>query len=270
MKSIAKYYNVGEVFVNVRISLYESCIVPSLLYNLEGWNKLKRSEIDSLEKIQRKTLCSLLQLPKTTPYIGLLNELGMWRVEEQIMYRKIMLYHNIQNSPTTRLIKRIVDEQKENIESDTFYADILYVTKLLNIDVEDIANMSKSQLKTLVKKRINNRMQQVISECKNMKKMRFVAESQEYSRKQYLIKMKGSDALKVIKTRLNMINIYGNFKGDVTLRRLCVPSQQEDDTTEHLIACKVFSNIIISTDHLFNDSNHEMWRDINELIDCNL
>ena len=94
--------------------------------------------------------------------------------------------------------------------------------------------------------------------------MRFVVVSEEYSRKQYLVKMRGTEALKTLKTRLNMISIYGNLKSDVTVRRLCVHCEEADDTTEHLISCKVFNNTIITTDHLTNDSNHELWRHINK------
>ena len=47
LKNLASFYNVGETFLSVRLRLYESCIVPSILYNLEGWNKLSKTEISS-------------------------------------------------------------------------------------------------------------------------------------------------------------------------------------------------------------------------------
>ena len=109
--SLASYYNVGPLYVMMRLKLYELCIVPSILYNLEGWNRLTKKEIEKLKTIQHRTLCTLLQLPKTTPYIGLLSELGMWRMEERMMYRKIMLFHNIMNSSDKRLCKQIIQEQ---------------------------------------------------------------------------------------------------------------------------------------------------------------
>ena len=82
LKSVANSYTLGETYINVRLELYESSIVPSLLCNMEDWNKQSKGEIKSLEQIQASTLCSLLELPKTTPYIGLLCELGMWRIEQ--------------------------------------------------------------------------------------------------------------------------------------------------------------------------------------------
>ena len=267
-KSMASYYNVGESYLNVRLHLYESCVVKSMLYNLEGWNMLTKIELKSLEKLQAATLCSLLQIPKTTPYLGLLNELGLWRIEERLMYRKIMLFHNIHNSPDTRLVKRIIEEQEEGTDDDTFYANVYEMANVLEIEMDEIKTSCKSRLKTLVKERINERMRKLVIESKT-KKMRFV-QTDEFCKKIYIQKMKGSDATKTLKIRLNMIPIYGNFKGDVTVKRTCWHCREDDDTTEHLISCKVFGNKIIHPSDLQNDSNVEMWKIINELVDCNL
>ena len=272
LKSIANYYNTGGAFVNVRLELYESCIVHSLLYNLEGWNKITKTELKSLEQVQFSTLCSLLQLPKTTPYIGLLNEIGIWRIEEKLMYRKIMLYHNLHNSPDSRLAKRIVEEQQHMEEKDTFYSDVEEMATVLRIQMETIRLISKSQLKKLVKDQINERMSQLVKKKSlTMKKMRFVKEeADEFGRKMYLVKMTGAEAMKTLKIRLNMIPIYGNFRGDVYLRRRCVHCGESDDTTEHLISCKVFGNNHFTSSHLQNDQNIELWKQINELVDTNL
>ena len=50
--------------------------------------------------------------------------------------------------------------------------------------------------------------------------------------------MDATSATQVIKTRLNMIRIYGNYKGDLTLPRPCPLCKMEDDTTEHLVSCQ--------------------------------
>jgi hypothetical protein len=159
-----------------------------------------------------------------------------------------MLYHNIYNSPDSRLAKRIIDEQQGS--DDTFYANVQQMASVLKIKMDDIRILSKSQLKTLVKKRINERMLQLVTESASKKKMRFVRTDGVFSRKLYIQRMKGAEAIKTLKTRLNMIPIYGNYKGDVTVKRTCLHCKMEDDTTEHLISCKVFSNSTIKPAHL--------------------
>ena len=122
LKSIASFSNIGALFISARLQLYELCTIHSLLYGIEGWNKQTKKEIKELEKQQAKALCSLLHIPKTTPYLGILNETGIWKVEERINYRRIMLVQNILKSDDRRLSKRLLLQQAEDEEEDTLYA----------------------------------------------------------------------------------------------------------------------------------------------------
>ena len=223
-----------------------------------------------MEQIQGKILCTLLHLPKTTPYMGLLNEVGIWKIEERLKYRKIMLYHNLQNSSESRLSKKVVNDQKDSEDCDTFYADVRQMAASLGIEMETIHGLMKSQLKTLLKEKISDQMRKMVEKAKSMKKLRFVKTDPGFTRKRYMIDMEGDEALKTLKIRLNMIEIYGNYKGDVTMRRMCVHCGEEEDTTEHLISCQVFQNSVISPVDLMNDYNKELWRRINELVETNI
>ncbi len=270
LKSLASYYNVGSTYINVRLHLYENCILHSLLFNLEGWNKQSQSEIKKLESTQHKTLCSLLEIPKSTPQIGLLNEIGMWSIEERLKYRKIMLYHNITNSDDRRLCKRVIEEQEESGEKESFFETVREMAVSLNIDVDSIKSMAKAELKRTVKKEINTRMAGKLRNTKRTTKLRFLTPSDTFERKRYFKTMSGSSAVQVLKTRLNMLPVYGNYKHDLSLRRLCVLCHQEDDTTEHLLTCNVLGVNNISPDHLKNDDNEQLWQQINEQISFNL
>ena len=101
-----------------------------------------------MEQIQAATLCSLLELPKTTPYIGLLNELGMWRIEERMIYRKLMRYNNYINSDDSRLAKRLLEQQEaDNDLDESFYGTVLDMTKTIVITIDDLKTSPKNQLK---------------------------------------------------------------------------------------------------------------------------
>ena len=50
--------------------------------------------------------------------------------------------------------------------------------------------------------------------------------------------MDGQASLLVLKTRLNMLPVYKNFKGDMTLNKMCQYCFSEEDSTEHLVDCK--------------------------------
>ena len=251
--------------------LYECCVLPSLLYDLEGWNRLSISEVNKkLESIQLKSLCSLIGLPKSTPYIGLLNELGIWTIEERMKYRKLMLYQNLLNSDDKRLAKNIVLGQRQDEEEGSFYDTVKRVAKSLNINVEDIDSMTKAELKKEIKSQIERKMFEKVNDHLHMKKMRFVCQQTKFNRSKYVVDMDAKSAIQVMKTRLNMLPIYGNFRNDLSMSRPCPLCKLDDDTTEHMISCREVENDNIAPDDLINQDNVELWEQINVVIKHNV
>ena len=47
-----------------------------------------------IEKINRKALKRIFQLPVSTAYTGIIMETGIWPAEQKIQYATMMLYHN--------------------------------------------------------------------------------------------------------------------------------------------------------------------------------
>ena len=83
---------------------------------------------------------------------------------------------------------------------------------------------------------------------------KFLKIRKDFQRKSYITNLRGSDAIQVLRCRLNMIPIYGNYHNDITLMRLCPHCEEEAATTEHLVSCKVFHSTI-APEHLCNDTN---------------
>ena len=104
ISAIGAKAQVGKEQVRVQLKLFETCLMPALLYGMEAWKKLSKAEIQHLEKIQGKALKRIFSLPVTTPYIGLIIETNVWPAEQRINYSSLMLYHNI-NSSKDRLVK---------------------------------------------------------------------------------------------------------------------------------------------------------------------
>ena len=79
--------------------------------------------------------------------------------------------------------------------------------------------------------------------AETIKKLRFTLgkEEDEFCTKPYILKMGGTEAIQVLKIRLNVLPIDGNFKGDVYLKRVCTHCKENNDTTEHIVEGRVFS-----------------------------
>ena len=48
-----------------------------MTFNLEMWTKLRKSDLECLERIQSKALKQMFNLPQGTPYWGILAETGI-------------------------------------------------------------------------------------------------------------------------------------------------------------------------------------------------
>ena len=99
--------------------------------------------------------------------------------------------------------------------------------------------------------------------------MRFT-NGEEFKTKDYITYGSGFDVLQTLKIRLNMHKIYGNYKANYELPRLCPHCQTVDDTTEHLIMCSALGPSTFVREDLENDNNIELWKQINERVAANI
>ena len=67
--------------------LYEKVVLPTIAYNTESTTNMTNKEMEDMEIIQGKMLRKIYKVPPSTPYWGLLIELGM-RPIEYVTYSK--------------------------------------------------------------------------------------------------------------------------------------------------------------------------------------
>ncbi len=269
VKTLITPNSVGSEYINVRLIMFECCLIASLLYGLEAWNSLSKSEYDDLEKIQGLILRRLLDLPQNTSYEGILIELGIWKARYTIYYRKIMLCHNIMHSDDERPIKQVILAQKESEEEGTFWEDVSKILKEIKFN-GDIQKMKKSETKKEAKKRIGEMMNAEMDKAsKDKTKIRFCKVRDHFVRKEYT-KEAGKQVVQTLITKLNMQPVYGNFKGDMLLPIMCPLCLKCEDTTEHLLSCTEGCGSIEDPKTILEeDENIEQWRWINRLIENN-
>ena len=232
IRKLACKESVGSLYFSVRLFLFEACIIPSMLYGFEAWSVTVK-EIEDLERLQRKMLCNLLEVPKTTPYWGLLHETGAWSVKWRLAYRKIMLFHNIMTSEDIRMAKGVVLQQVG--QQDSFYEETNQLAAELGLT--NVAAMGKSELKKKIKLAVKEEMEKEISSAtQGNTKLRFI-KTVQFGQASYFESYGCEDVNLILKLRLNMVDVYSNYKGDISKKRMCVHCKNEKDTTEHLGQC---------------------------------
>ena len=209
--------------------------------------------MEELEEMQGNILRRICEQRKTTPYIGLLAELGICTVEKQIEHKKIMLLHNILTSKDDRLVKEIVKDQIENTWPGCWTEKVKKICNKYNINIKNISEYTKDNLKQLMKDKINKSMNEEIKELNQQKtKLRFI---KEHSQKKYLKELNFKQSIMMLKIRLNMVETKCNYKGIFKNNLKCNICKTEDDTTEHLIECTNNTSICNITEKLTKPEN---------------
>ena len=88
INAIREKHRVGKEEIRARLKLYETCLMPALLYGLEAQGKIDKGEMNEIEKIQGRALKRIFNLPISTSYIGLIMETGTWPANQRIQYSK--------------------------------------------------------------------------------------------------------------------------------------------------------------------------------------
>ena len=226
--------NLGELAVAARLTLAEVVVVPTILYDAEAFPNYKEDEITELERIQHSVIVGILELPGSTPYYGLLMETGWWTMRGRLAYKKLMLYHNIVTSDDRRVVKNMVKLQKEMRRKTTWYSSIQKEIQKYQIELKAEETL-KSTWKKHVKGKIGEKMEiEIRGECYKLRKTRTIREDR-YERKEYLNNMDLQNIKKILRTRLHMTKLPGNYKGRG--EGTCVLCSVEKGSTEHYFQC---------------------------------
>ena len=252
---------VGEMEVVVKMLLYEMTITPTIFYNIEAWTNLRKSDKERLEVIQGKTLKKLLRLPKSTPYWGLLIELGIWPVEWQNKYKKLMLLHNLLHSDDERIAKQIILDQRDTKQSKCWYSEVRETIEDLGL-TKDPSKCMKPEWKRSTKEAITKKVKEEANEKKeSLKKLRFLA---QHGKKDYITLMDGKEAVEVLRIKLNMTLC---ISGNIGIKQKCQLCSDEMETTEHVFRCKRIENTEKLTIDCIQMTDQDVLRKMLQLFD---
>ena len=175
IKQIGSEKEVGGEWLRIQLMLYETCLIPSLIYALEGWYIISEREVEEFEKIQAKQLKMILRMPKSTSYSGILMETGVWPIREKIEYGILTLYHNLMNSDVDRLVKLAVMEQRDERIERSFYAKVEKIAESLDVSLENMHEMSVMKWKKICREKLKNKAESRIKNiAKGSKQLRFI------------------------------------------------------------------------------------------------
>ena len=188
--------------------------------------------------MQGLTLKRLFQMPKTTPYLGILMETGSLPMRDRIAYRKMMLYHNIVNLDGKRIMKKIVLHQEQHPRPGTWVQCLQELASKYGIELKEAKQMRKEKWKKKVKQAVRNGAEiEMRKEMASMTKLRTIKD-EDYTMQDYIKLLNEQEASTIMKIRLHMVQASENFRRKSGEEEKCPLCLRENDTTEHIFECK--------------------------------
>ena len=198
----------GERYGKVVEKLYLTTARPYLTFNMETWSAISRSEMASVEKMQKDVLFKVYETPKSTPYEPFLSEIGIWPMRHYINYKRLLLLYNLINSPTEdRVATKILKVQMDNDTPNCWYSELKEQCEQYEIDMTKVKEITKNAWKKIIRKAITKTFES--EEWVNRTKSRFCKNS---SRKKYVDETDKNTMKEIMRVRLNMVNMKMNFR----------------------------------------------------------
>ena len=195
----------------------------------------------------------------TTPYWGMLKELGVWPVREVIRYHRLMLYQSMMDSKDERLGKSIIVMQKESKRRDNWYGGTEEAAREVKVRLEWAKEMKKERWKKTIKEKICKKVIEDIKEKESSSRKMRHQKGQTWERKEYLKEMSVEEASRTMRRRLEMLDIGNNWGK----QRKCRCGEKE--SSEHMIACKLNTDKIkVKEEWLKETEDLEKIRKVNE------
>ena len=237
--------------------IWESAVVPRLLYNAEVWIDVSDKTIKQLENIQLRFYRTLFAVGSGCPLPIIYWDTGGMLMKYRILKQKLLFYHHLANLPTSSLAGEIFEVQRRmNLpglvkETERFLA---------RENIVDVTKCSKQQWKT----RIRNLMKQkneeeILNNMKKYKKLNFADfKDENCNEKDYLSSMFLTQARLNFKLRAKMTpTVQMNFMNDPKFAHnlwTCVgcksDSSSEDgtrmmDSQSHILRCSGYEDLRI-------------------------
>ena len=136
----------SQIKTRTLIKLYQTTILPALLYGCEAWY-ISREDIKELTDMQFTIIRTILKFPISTPKPALLGEIGEFPIELNIEERKLMYLHKAFTSKTRINDISIIQIKKyNNNKESTINHNITLLEKYnINETKETISLMAKSK-----------------------------------------------------------------------------------------------------------------------------
>ena len=228
--------------------LWESCAIPSLLYNCSTWVEIGKEEIKALNAIQDYYLRLLWGTGPGAPKVALRADTATRSMESRIWREKIMLVYHISHMEDGALAKEMMEEQVTN-KWPGLVEEVNEMCASMRIEDPKTTEVGKRAYSKMVKEACRWKDEALMKEeMERMKdkKMRTMV-SQNLNLKEYVKNGTLFSARRTWEIRSHMLDVAGNYPGHSKYKatswlcQACNLEVREDQ--EHLTVCEGYQDL---------------------------
>ena len=224
--------------IKTGMKLFNACVVPTILFGVESWGKLKEKEKNALNNIQTQFLTKLLKVPRTTPKSALMYECNQMKIEHQVNKRKLEYYIELNNREKDKLEVKIKDHCKLR---DNSYEKDIYELKTKYGITSNIEEMDKTEALKDINENIQKKNKEEIEEeLRNGSKTKEILNQE----KQNYIKSENFENAKIIfQLKFKMLDVKENYKRKYEPNLICDVCCDQNEDQLHLFKCVMYADI---------------------------
>ena len=226
--------------------LWESCAIPSLLYNCSTWVGMGRKEEEALAEVQDFYMRLALGAGPGAAKLSLRADFGVKNIKLRIWREKLMLIHHIRRLKEEALASEMYREQIRN-NWPGLAREAEDICEQLGVEDVNVTVMSKTQFSKLVDRALVQKEDQILKEeSENMEKMK-VIRSEVWGLKEYVRTGHLYSVRSTWEVRAFMLRVAGNYSHHSRylatgwLCQACRLQVREDQ--DHLTSCAGYEDL---------------------------
>ena len=248
--------------INLAFTLWNSAIVPSLLWNSETWTNIKPKTMKVLNDIFNQFYRSILRISKGCPKVNLYWQTGSYLPQNLILKNKLNFVHHLSNLPEQCLAKEVYRIQEVSSFPSLFQE---VGEHLANLGITTPEGISKRTWKQKIERYIFNRNKEdLIGMATNGKKVNSKdLLDDSFCRKPYFYQLDIEAARYRFRISSLLVHtIRGNYSGkyrkknepltcpscrnqsnESNLNHSVINNEFPTDSQSHVLVCPAFSDL---------------------------
>ena len=214
----------------------------------EVWYGVTHAEIVKLEQIDEMVWLNILECSSLVPRDLIYLELGILRIRDIIITRRLMFLHHIMKQEKESLIYRFFIAQARSPTQNDWVSQVLKDLEDIELEIEfkDICSLSKDKFKEIVNEHVlkfsySQLIQKKQNRTSDNAKGRNIKyncfDMQDYLKETECI-LSLDDKKWIFKCRTDDIDLQGNFQWKYS-SNLCISCDESCiEDNEHLLTCK--------------------------------